>query len=205
MAEADGKEVPWEDIVRGYQYEKGKFVVLNDDDFSRVDVEATQRARSCEKLDEARGALVPDELFEMANYYATARSNYFAVKDRAAFEAWAGEAGLEVLPGDDERNMGRVMITPVPESGGGWPSERLNRETGEWDEFDVFGELGGHLRDHEIAILFEVGSEKLRYVSGSAVAVNWQGDVECLDLNEIYERASSKFGVPVGSISAAEY
>ncbi len=42
VAEADGKEVPWNDIVRGYQYEKGKFVVLNDDDFSRVDVEATQ-------------------------------------------------------------------------------------------------------------------------------------------------------------------
>lgn len=42
VAEADGKEVPWEDIVRGYQYEKGKFIVLNEDDFSRVDVEATQ-------------------------------------------------------------------------------------------------------------------------------------------------------------------
>lgn len=42
VAEADGKEVAWEDIVRGYQYEKGKFVVLNDDDFSRVDMEATQ-------------------------------------------------------------------------------------------------------------------------------------------------------------------
>ena len=42
VAEADGKEVAWEQIVRGYQYEKGKFVVLNDDDFARVDVEATQ-------------------------------------------------------------------------------------------------------------------------------------------------------------------
>jgi DNA end-binding protein Ku len=42
VAEADGKEVAWEDIVRGYQYEKGKFVVLSDDDFGRVDVEATQ-------------------------------------------------------------------------------------------------------------------------------------------------------------------
>lgn len=42
VAEADGKEVPWDNIVRGYQYEKGKFVVLNEDDFSRVDVEATQ-------------------------------------------------------------------------------------------------------------------------------------------------------------------
>jgi DNA end-binding protein Ku len=42
VAEADGKEVPWDQIVKGYEYEKGKFVVLKEDDFKRADVEATQ-------------------------------------------------------------------------------------------------------------------------------------------------------------------
>lgn len=42
VAEADGKEVPWDEIVKGYEYEKGKFVVLKEEDFARVDVEATQ-------------------------------------------------------------------------------------------------------------------------------------------------------------------
>ncbi len=42
VAEKDGKEVPWGEIVKGYEYEKGKFVVLNDKDFQRVDLEATQ-------------------------------------------------------------------------------------------------------------------------------------------------------------------
>src|SRR5262245_6321449 len=42
VAEADGKVVPWEQIVKGYEYEKDKFVVLKDEDFKRVDVEATQ-------------------------------------------------------------------------------------------------------------------------------------------------------------------
>src|SRR3954469_23885784 len=42
VAEADGKEVPWDQIVKGFEYEKGKFVVLKDEDFARVDVEATQ-------------------------------------------------------------------------------------------------------------------------------------------------------------------
>src|ERR1700728_1360494 len=42
VAEADGKEVPWDQIVKGYEYEKGKFVILKEDDFKRVDVEATQ-------------------------------------------------------------------------------------------------------------------------------------------------------------------
>jgi DNA end-binding protein Ku len=39
---ADGKEVPWDQIVKGYEYEKGKFVIIKDEDFARVDVEATQ-------------------------------------------------------------------------------------------------------------------------------------------------------------------
>lgn len=42
VAEADGAEVPWEEIVKGYEYEKGKFVVLKDEDFKRADIEATQ-------------------------------------------------------------------------------------------------------------------------------------------------------------------
>jgi DNA end-binding protein Ku len=42
VAEADGKEVPWDQIVKGYEYEKGKFVLIKDEDFNRVDVEATQ-------------------------------------------------------------------------------------------------------------------------------------------------------------------
>jgi DNA end-binding protein Ku len=42
VAETDGKEVPWDQIVKGYEYEKGKYVVLKDEDFARVDLEATQ-------------------------------------------------------------------------------------------------------------------------------------------------------------------
>jgi DNA end-binding protein Ku len=42
VAEKDGKEVPWDHIVKGYEYEKGKYVVLKDEDFERVDLEATQ-------------------------------------------------------------------------------------------------------------------------------------------------------------------
>ena len=42
VAEKDGREVPWDQIVKGYEYDKGKYVVLKDEDFQRVDVEATQ-------------------------------------------------------------------------------------------------------------------------------------------------------------------
>jgi len=42
VAEKDGREVPWDQVVKGYEYEKGKFVILKDEDFQRVDIEATQ-------------------------------------------------------------------------------------------------------------------------------------------------------------------
>jgi len=42
VAEKDGREVPWDQIVKGFEYEKGKFVVLREKDFQRVDLEATQ-------------------------------------------------------------------------------------------------------------------------------------------------------------------
>ena len=40
--EKTGKEVPWEDIVKGYEYEKGEYVALGDADFVQANVEATQ-------------------------------------------------------------------------------------------------------------------------------------------------------------------
>jgi len=42
VAAVDGKEVPWEQIVKGYEYEKGKFVVITDEDFQAADIKATQ-------------------------------------------------------------------------------------------------------------------------------------------------------------------
>lgn len=38
----DGKEVAWEDIVKGYEFESGKYVILSDEDLKRASPEATQ-------------------------------------------------------------------------------------------------------------------------------------------------------------------
>src|SRR5215216_3806886 len=36
IAEADGKEVPWDQIVKGYEYEKDKFVIFEEKDFDAL-------------------------------------------------------------------------------------------------------------------------------------------------------------------------
>jgi DNA end-binding protein Ku len=38
----DGEDVPYDEIVRGYEYEKGQYVILSDEDFKSVNPEATQ-------------------------------------------------------------------------------------------------------------------------------------------------------------------
>src|SRR6476659_11065638 len=48
VAEADGEEVPWDQIVKGYEHEKGNFVIIEDKDFERVDIKST---RAIEILD----------------------------------------------------------------------------------------------------------------------------------------------------------
>ena len=40
--EKTGEEVPWEKIVKGYEYSEGNYVVMNDEDFEKVKVESTQ-------------------------------------------------------------------------------------------------------------------------------------------------------------------
>ncbi|HTD65640.1 MAG TPA: Ku protein [Candidatus Limnocylindria bacterium] len=42
VAEADQKEVAWEDIVKGYEYDKGQFVVVTKEDFDKVNVASNQ-------------------------------------------------------------------------------------------------------------------------------------------------------------------
>ena len=42
VCEVCEKDVAWEDIVKGYEYEKGDYVVLSDEDLKQANVEATQ-------------------------------------------------------------------------------------------------------------------------------------------------------------------
>jgi DNA end-binding protein Ku len=42
VCSVDGKPVPWDEIVKGYEYEKGQYVILTDEDFKKVNPEATQ-------------------------------------------------------------------------------------------------------------------------------------------------------------------
>ena len=58
-------EVPWPEIVKGYEYEKGQFVVMTEADFERADVEATQ---TIDIRDFVRADAIPATYFEQPYY-----------------------------------------------------------------------------------------------------------------------------------------
>lgn len=65
-----GREVKPEQIVKGYQYEKGKYVVLGDEDFKRANPVATQ---TVEILAFIAAGEVPAEYFDTPYYLAPGR------------------------------------------------------------------------------------------------------------------------------------
>ena len=51
ICSVDGKPVPWDEIVKGYEYETGEYVIVTDDDFKKVNPEATQSVDILEFVD----------------------------------------------------------------------------------------------------------------------------------------------------------
>jgi DNA end-binding protein Ku len=62
-----GKVVEWADIVKGYQYEKGKYVALSEEDFRQANVKATQTIDIQQFTDQAS---IPPEYFETPYFLA---------------------------------------------------------------------------------------------------------------------------------------
>jgi DNA end-binding protein Ku len=67
VCERDGTAVAWDDLVKGYEYEKGRFVVLTKDDFEAAALEKSKRV---DILDFVDGEQI-DERYYDAPYYLT--------------------------------------------------------------------------------------------------------------------------------------
>jgi DNA end-binding protein Ku len=66
-----GKEVPWEQIVKGYQYEKGEYVTLTEEELRSANVEATQ---SVDILDFVAAAEISPVYFDKPYYLEPAKN-----------------------------------------------------------------------------------------------------------------------------------
>ena len=88
----------------------------------------------------------------MANYYEQSRSNYFKVKDRAAFQAFLERFGEAVELIEDEKDKDRVGFLAQE----GIPSEWVVTDADGMEEsveVDFLAELAKHLARHEVAVI----------------------------------------------------
>jgi len=89
-----GKEVKWENIIKGYEYKPDEFVVLSDEDLKRANVKATQTIDIQAFVDAAE---VPLTFYEQP---------YFLVPDRGGDKVYA-------LLRETLRKAGRVAIAEI--------------------------------------------------------------------------------------------
>jgi DNA end-binding protein Ku len=65
ICQREGQPVSWDELVRGYEYEKGRFVVITKEDFQAA---ALQKSRSIDILDFVRLDEIDDRYFETSYY-----------------------------------------------------------------------------------------------------------------------------------------
>lgn len=133
----------------------------------------------------------------MANYVATSRTNRIRVKDQDYLKEDLESFTSEVDVNECRAHPGYVVLTSSADCGQ-WPTWQDDDEMDtpiDWPEF-----FSRHLVEEEVAVVIEVGAEKMASLNGYAVAYSWEGKVESIDLCEIYHRAEEKFGVEVNPV-----
>jgi len=65
VCQAQGEPVPWSEIVKGYEYEKGKFVVMTDEDFKTA---ALEQSKTIDILDFVKQEEIDPRYFESPYY-----------------------------------------------------------------------------------------------------------------------------------------
>ncbi|KAF0207862.1 MAG: Ku protein [Actinomycetota bacterium] len=92
-----GDEVPWEDVVKGYEYEPGTYVIITDDDFRAADVKAT---RTIDVLGMVRAGEISTLFYDHPYYLVpastAARKAYAILRDTLARSGYVGVASIVI-------------------------------------------------------------------------------------------------------------
>ena len=65
VCSADGEPVPWNEVVKGYEYAKGKFVVMTPEDFEQAKLE---KSKTIDIIDFAKDEEIDPRFFDTPYY-----------------------------------------------------------------------------------------------------------------------------------------
>jgi DNA end-binding protein Ku len=107
VCQKEGKPVGWEDLVKGYEYEKGHFVVLSKDDFKTA---ALEKTKTIDILDFVDPAEVDERYFETPYYLQAAKGadRAYALLREAIRES--GKIGIAKIILRDAQHLAAVEV-----------------------------------------------------------------------------------------------
>lgn len=115
VCQRDGKPVAWEDLVKGFEYERGRYVVLTKDDFKAAALEKDRRVQVSDFVPEDA---IDDRYFDQPYYLLPDKGgeHAYAVFERALAEA--GRVGIGKVVMREKQHLvaiesieGRLVLT----------------------------------------------------------------------------------------------
>src|SRR5262249_36485799 len=103
----DGQPVAWEDLVKGYEYEKGHFVVLTKEDFRAA---ALEKTRTVDILDFVKAEEIDDRFFETPYYLVPAKTGERAYALLRAALRESGRVGIATFILRDTQHLAAVEV-----------------------------------------------------------------------------------------------
>lgn len=96
VCERDGRPVSWNDLVKGYEYAKGKFVILTKED---IHAAALEKTNTLDILDFVDGQAIDDRFFE---------TPYYALPAKGGERAYA--VLRDALRDSGKTGVGKIML-----------------------------------------------------------------------------------------------
>jgi DNA end-binding protein Ku len=162
------REVPNTDIVKGYEFEKGRYVIVGDEELDKVKVEST-RVINLEKFTDAAAI---DPIYLERPYYLApdgpvAKEAFAVIREGMKGKAGIGKVALygrEYLVKVQPREQGLVMYTL-----------RHANEIRRMDAIDELGDMPGKVKPEEVKL-------------AQQVIGTFEGDVDFASYQDDYQR-----------------
>jgi DNA end-binding protein Ku len=107
VCQREGKPVAWEDLVKGYEYEKGHFVVLTKEDLKSA---ALNKDKSINILDFVKSEEIDDRYFETPYYVTPDKSGQHAYALLREALKQSGRTGIAKIIIRDAQHLAAVEV-----------------------------------------------------------------------------------------------
>jgi len=107
ICQKDGRAVAWKDLVKGYEYEKGRFVVLTKEDFAAA---ALQKTKRIDVLDFVKVDEIDDRFFDKPYYLTSGKGGETAYSLLREALRVSGRIGIAKMILRDVQHLAAVEV-----------------------------------------------------------------------------------------------